>query len=411
MTSGISRRALALAFGLGLAAAPAAAEMSNGSVKVGVLTDMSGVYSDITGKGSLIAAQMAIDDCLKAECAGMKIEMVSADHQNKADIASATARKWLDQEGVDVLADMSNASIQLAIAPLVKEKNKVALFPGGTARLTGDACQPGHVVQWMWDTYVQVAGIANRLTKPGTSWYLVTADYALGHQLEADTKAVVAKKDGKFLGSVRHPFPAVDLSSPLLAAQGSGADIIALANAGNDTVSGIKTAREFGIMGSKQKLVAFFLTALDVKSVGLPTAQGTLLSEGFYWDLDDGTRAFSERFKAQAGKIPSAIHAGVYSSVLHYLKSAAATKSDDAQTVVALMGKLPIKDDVVRNARLRPDGRMVHDFYVFQVKAPGASKGEWDLYDLVATIPGDEAFRPLSESTCPPIVAARKDGK
>lgn len=411
MTSGISRRALALAFGLGLAAAPAAAEMSNGTVKVGVLTDMSGVYSDITGKGSLIAAQMAIDDCLKAECAGMKIEMVSADHQNKADIASATARKWLDQEGVDVLADMSNASIQLAIAPLVKEKNKVALFPGGTARLTGDACQPGHVVQWMWDTYVQVAGIANRLTKPGTSWYLVTADYALGHQLEADTKAVVAKKDGKFLGSVRHPFPAVDLSSPLLAAQGSGADIIALANAGNDTVSGIKTAREFGIMGSKQKLVAFFLTALDVKSVGLPTAQGTLLSEGFYWDLDDGTRAFSERFKAQAGKIPSAIHAGVYSSVLHYLKSAAATKSDDAQTVVAEMGKLPIKDDVVRNARLRPDGRMVHDFYVFQVKAPGASKGEWDLYDLVATIPGDEAFRPLSESTCPPIVAARKDGK
>ncbi|OYW53602.1 MAG: ABC transporter permease [Azorhizobium sp. 32-67-21] len=411
MTSGISRRALALAFGLGLAASPALADMSNGTVKVGVLTDMSGVYSDITGKGSLIAAQMAIDDCLKAECAGMKIEMISSDHQNKADIASATARKWIDQEGVDVLADMSNASIQLAIAPLVKEKNRVALFPGGTARLTGDACQPGHVVQWMWDTYVQVAGIANRLTKPGTSWYLVTADYALGHQLEADTKAVVAKKDGKFLGSVRHPFPAVDLSSPLLAAQGSGADIIALANAGNDTVSGIKTAREFGITGSKQKLVAFFLTALDVKSVGLSAAQGTLLSEGFYWDIDDGTRAFTERFKAQAGKIPSAIHAGVYSSVLHYLKSAAAAKSDDAQTVVAKMAELPIKDDVVRNAKLRPDGRMVHDFYVFQVKAPGASKGEWDLYDLVATLPGDEAFRPLSESTCPPVVAARKDAK
>lgn len=411
MTSGISRRALALAFGLGLAASPALADMSNGTVKVGVLTDMSGVYSDITGKGSLIAAQMAIDDCLKAECAGMKIEMISSDHQNKADIASATARKWIDQDGVDVLADMSNASIQLAIAPLVKEKNRVALFPGGTARLTGDACQPGHVVQWMWDTYVQVAGIANRLTKPGTSWYLVTADYALGHQLEADTKAVVAKKDGKFLGSVRHPFPAVDLSSPLLAAQGSGADIIALANAGNDTVSGIKTAREFGITGSKQKLVAFFLTALDVKSVGLSAAQGTLLSEGFYWDIDDGTRAFTERFKAQAGKIPSAIHAGVYSSVLHYLKSAAAAKSDDAQTVVAKMAELPIKDDVVRNAKLRPDGRMVHDFYVFQVKAPGASKGEWDLYDLVATLPGDEAFRPLSESTCPPVVAARKDAK
>lgn len=411
MRKGLSRAAVpacALALAAGLAASPAGAEMSGGTVKVGVLTDMSGVYSDITGKGSVIAAQMAIDDCLKAECAGMKIEMISADHQNKADIASATARKWIDQEGVDVLADMSNASIQLAIAPLVKEKNRVALFPGGTARLTGDACQPGHVVQWMWDTYVQVAGIANRLTQPGTSWYLVTADYALGQQLEADARTVVSAKGGKVLGSVRHPFPAVDLSSPLLTAQGSGADIIALANAGNDTVTGIKTAREFSIMGSKQKLVAFFLTALDVKSVGLKTAQGTLLSEGFYWNLDDGTRAFSERFKAQNGKIPSAIHAGVYSSVLHYLKSAAAAKSDDAGTVVAKMAELPIKDDVVRNARLRPDGRMVHDFYVFEVKSPEASRGEWDLYDLVATLPGDEAFRPLSQSACPAIIAERE---
>ncbi len=380
---------------------PARAEMSDGKVKIGVLTDMSGVYSDITGKGSLLAAKMAIDDCLKAECAGMQIETVSADHQNKADLASSIARKWIDQDGVDVLADMSNASIQLAIAPLVKEKNRVALFPGGTARLTGDACQPDHVVQWMWDTYVQVAGIANRLTKPGTSWYLVTADYALGHQLELDAKSIVTAKGGKFLGSTRHPFPAVDLSSPLLAAQGSGADIIALANAGGDTIAGIKTAKEFGISGSKQKLVAFFLTAMDVKSVGLPTAQGTLLTEGFYWNLDDGTRAFSERFKKENGTMPSAIHAGVYSSVLHYLKSVAAAKSDDAKTVVTKMRELPIKDDVVRNAKLREDGRMVHDFYVFEVKKPADSKGEWDLYDLVATLPGDEAFRPLSQSTCP----------
>lgn len=389
--------ALALAVGL----SPALAEMSDGKVKIGVLTDMSGVYSDITGKGSLLAAKMAIDDCLKAECAGMQIEMVSADHQNKADLASSIARKWIDQDGVDVLADMSNASIQLAIAPLVKEKNRVALFPGGTARLTGDACQPDHVVQWMWDTYVQVAGIANRLTKPGTSWYLITADYALGHQLELDAKTIVTAKGGKFLGSTRHPFPAVDLSSPLLAAQGSGADIIALANAGGDTIAGIKTAKEFGISGSKQKLVAFFLTAMDVKSVGLPTAQGTLLTEGFYWNLDDGTRAFSERFKKDNGTMPSAIHAGVYSSVLHYLKSVAASKSDDAKTVIAKMRELPIKDDVVRNAKLREDGRMVHDFYVFEVKKPADSKGDWDLYDLVATLPGDEAFRPLSQSSCP----------
>ncbi|WP_029004885.1 ABC transporter substrate-binding protein [Azorhizobium doebereinerae] len=382
-------------------ATTASADMSDGKVKVGVLTDMSGVYSDITGKGSVLAAKMAIDDCLKAECKGMQIEMISSDHQNKADVASATARRWIDQEGVDVLADMSNASIQLAIAPMAKEKNRVALFPGGTARLTGDACQPDHVVQWMWDTYVQVAGIANRLTKPGTSWYLVTADYALGHQLELDAKTVVGAKGGKVLGSTRHPFPAVDLSSPLLAAQSSGADIIALANAGGDTVAGIKTAREFGIMDSKQKLVAFFLTANDVKSVGLPVAQGTVLTEGFYWNLDDGTRAFSERFKTEQGAMPSAIQAGVYSSVLHYLKAVAAAKSDDAATVVAKMRELPIKDDVVRNAKLREDGRMVHDFYVFQVKAPGASKGEWDLYDLVGTIPGDEAFRTLADGKCP----------
>ncbi|WP_043878834.1 ABC transporter substrate-binding protein [Azorhizobium caulinodans] len=382
-------------------AGTAMADISDGKVKIGVLTDMSGVYSDITGKGSLLAAKMAIDDCLKAECKGMQIEMISSDHQNKADVASATARRWIDQEQVDVLADMSNASIQLAIAPLVKEKNRVALFPGGTARLTGDACQPDHVVQWMWDTYVQVAGVANRLTKPGTSWYLVTADYALGHQLELDAKTAVTAKGGKFLGSTRHPFPAVDLSSPLLAAQGSGADIIALANAGGDTVAGIKTAREFGITDSKQKLVAFFLTANDVKSVGLPVAQGTLLTEGFYWNLDDGTRAFSERFKKEQGAMPSAIQAGVYSSILHYLKAVAAAKSDDAKTVVAKMRELPIKDDVVRNAKLREDGRMVHDFYVFQVKSPGSSKGEWDLYDLVGTIPGDEAFRSIADGKCP----------
>ncbi|MDJ1157534.1 ABC transporter substrate-binding protein [Chelatococcus sp. SYSU_G07232] len=391
------------ALAAGLAITPATAELSDGMVKIGVLTDMSGVYSDITGKGSILATRLAVEDCLKAECAGMKIEVVSADHQNKADVASVIARGWIDQQGVDVLADMSNASIQLAIPPLVKEKNRVALFPGGTARLTGDACQPDHIVQWMWDTYVQVAGVANRLTKSGTKWYLVTADYALGHQLEADTKAVVTARQGAFLGSTRHSFPAVDLSSPLIAAQGSGADVIALANAGGDTINGIKTAREFGITGGKQKLVAFFLTVMDVRSVGLATAQGTTVTEGFYWDLDERTRAFSERFKAQNGTVPSAIHAGIYSAVRHYLKAAAAAGSDDAKAVIAKMRELPIQDDVVRNARLREDGRMVHDFYVFEVKKPAASKGEWDFYDLVATIPGDEAFRPLGQSTCPAI--------
>jgi branched-chain amino acid transport system substrate-binding protein len=390
---------LVAALGIG----PAAADISDGVVKIGVLTDMAGVYSDITGKGSVLAAQMAVQDCLKAECGGMKIEVLSADHQNKADIGSNIAREWIDRQGVDVLADMSNASIQLAVPPLLKDKNRVGLFPGGTARLTGDACQPEHIVQWMWDTYVQVAGVANQITKPGTKWYLVTADYALGHQLEADTKTLVGAKGGTFLGSVRHAFPATDLSSQLVTAQGSGADIIALANAGGDTVTGIKTARDFGLTQGKQKLVAFFLTVMDVKGVGLETAQGTILTEGFYWNLDDRTRAFTDRFKAQNGTVPSAIHAGVYSSVGHYLKAVAAAKSDEAKTVIAKMRELPIEDEVVRNARLREDGRMVHDFYIFQVKKPGESKGDWDYYDLVATIPGDEAFRPLSQSTCPAI--------
>lgn len=394
--------ALAIATAL-LGALPAAAEISDGAVKIGVLTDMSGVYSDITGKGSITAARMAVEDCLKAECQGMKIEVVSADHQNKADVGSAITREWIDRQGVDVLADMSNASLQLAIPPLLKDKNRVGLFPGGTARLTGDACQPDHVVQWMWDTYVQVAGIANHLTKPGTKWYLVTADYALGHQLEADAKTLVTAKGGVYAGSVRHAFPAVDLSSQLLTAQGSGADLIALANAGGDTVAGIKTARDFGIGQDKQKLVAFFLTAMDVKSVGLAAAQGTILTEGFYWNIDERTRAFSERFKAAHGAVPSAIQAGVYSSVRHYLKAVVAAKSDEAKTVIAKMRELPIDDEVVRNAKLREDGRMVHDFYVFQVKKPAESKGEWDLYDLVATIPGDQAFRPLAQSACPAI--------
>jgi branched-chain amino acid transport system substrate-binding protein len=386
-----------------LRAAPLRAEISDDVVRIGVLSDMSGVYSDITGKGSVLATRMAVEDCLKAECAGLSIEVLSADHQNKADVASVLAREWIDRQGVDVLTDMSNASIQLAVPPLLKEKNRVGLFPGGTARLTGDACQPDHIVQWMWDTFVQVAGVANQLTRPGIKWQLVTADYALGHQLEADTKALVTAKGGLYLGSVRHAFPATDLSSPLLAAQGSGADIIALANAGGDTINGIKTARDFRIMGGRQKLVAFFLTVMDVRSVGLETAQGTVVTEGFYWDLDERTRAFSARFKAQNGTVPSAIHAGIYSAVRHYLKAVAAGKTDEAKAVIAKMREVPIEDEVVRNAKLRVDGRMVHDFYVFQVKKPAASKGDWDFYDLVATIPGDQAFRPLSQSACPAV--------
>ncbi len=394
---GLAAALFALAF-----AESASAQLSDGMLKIGVLTDMTGVYADITGKGSVIATQMAVDDCLAAECAGMKIEVISADHQNKADLAVAKAREWFDTQGVDVLVDMSNASLQLAIPPVVKEKNKVALFAGGTARLTGDFCHPDNVVQWMWDTYVQVAAVAGRMTQPGTRWYLLVADYAFGHQLEADARTLVAAKGGTVIGATRHPFPAHDMSSFLLTAQASGADIIAFGNAGGDTIKSIKTAREFGLHTGKQKLITFFLTATDVHSLGLDVAQGTTLAEGFYWDLDERTRAFSQRFKQLNGSMPSAIHAGLYSATRHYLKAVAAGKTDAGTAVIAKMREIPIQDDVVRNARLREDGRMLHDFYVFQVKTPEESKGEWDLYKLVATIPGDQAFRALSPD-CPAL--------
>jgi branched-chain amino acid transport system substrate-binding protein len=371
-------------------------------LKLGVLTDMTGIYSDLTGKGSVAAVQMAVEECRRGPCAGMDIRVVSADHQNKPDVGTNIAREWMDREGVEVLIDMSNAALQLAIPPLVAERNRMAIFAGGTARLTGDACQPEHLVQWMWDTYVQVSSLAGRLTKPGTKWYLVTADYALGAQLEADAKSIVTAKGGTYLGSVRHPFPSTDLSSFILTAQGSGANVIAFANAGGDTVNGIKTAHEFGLPSATQQLVAFFLTANDVRGLGLPVAQGTTNAEGFWWDLDERTRAFAERFRAATGgKMPSAIQAGLYSATLHYLKAVAASGSRDTKTVLARMRALPIDDDVVRNAHLRLDGRMVHDYYVFQVKTPAESHGEYDVYKLIATIPGNQAFRPMSAALCP----------
>jgi len=394
------RKALCAALMLAWAA-PAMADWNGGTIKLGVLTDLSGVYSDATGTGAILATRMAMEDCLAAECRGMKIDIVSADHQNKPDVALSIARDWIDNQGVDALVDMSNAAIQLAVPPLVRDKNRVAIFAGGTARLSGDSCEPAHIVQWMWDTYVQVAGVGRRLTKPGTSWFLVAADYALGAQFEEDAKSVVTAAGGKFLGSARHPFPSTDLSSFLLQAQASGADIIALANAGGDTLNGIKQAHEFGVGADRQKLVALYISVLDVKGLGLPVAGGTVLTEGFYWDVDAGTRAFSQRFFARQNAMPSQIQAGLYSAVRHYLKSAAAAQTREATAVVRRMHEVPISDEVVRNAHLRPDGRMVHDFYVFQVKQPGQSTGPWDLYSLLDTIPGDQAFRPMTPGLCP----------
>ena len=395
-------RTLILA-GLLALATPALADWPGGAVKLGVLTDLNGIYSDAAGTGSILAVNMAVEDCLAAECRGMTVDVISGDHQNKPDIALTIARGWIDTQGVDALIDMSNAAIQLAVPPFVREKNRVAIFAGGTARLSGDACEPEHIVQWMWDTYAQVGVLARRLTKPGTTWYLVTADYAFGHQFEADAKTLVTAAGGRVLGSARHPFPSTDLSSFLLQAQNSGADIIALANAGGDTLNGIKQAAEFGVgqKGSKQKLVALYITAGDIKGLGLATAGGAVLTEAFYWDIDDRTRAFSQRFFDRQKAMPSIIQAGLYSATRHYLKSAADAHSKEAVTVIRRMHELPISDDIVRNARLRPDGRMVHDYYAFQVKQPAESKGPWDVYNLLETIPGDEAFRPMTPGLCP----------
>lgn len=376
-------------------------------IKLGVLTDIGGVYSDATGTGSIDAVRLAADDCLAGPCRGMTIDIVSADHQNKPDVALAIARNWIDNDHVDALIDMSNAAIQLAMAPFVRDKNRVALFAGGTARLSGDTCEPGHIVQWMWDTYVQVNGIAGRLTHPGTKWFLITADYAFGHQFETDAKTIVGAAGGQVIGSARHPFPSTDLSAFVIQAQSSGADIVALANAGGDTTNGIKTAHEFGLgqPGGKQRLVALYLSVLDVKGLGLDTAGGTLLSEGYYWDLDDGTRRFAHRFFEKHGAMPSQIQAGLYSATFHYLKAVAAEASTEPARVLPRMHALPIVDDVVRHATLRPDGRMVHDWYVFQVKRPPESHGPWDLYSLVDTVAGDKAFRPLEAGHCPRLLA------
>ena len=375
-------------------------------LKIGVLTDLSGSFADFAGKGSVVATQMAVDDCLKAECKGMQIEVVSADHQNKADVAVGIARRWVDTENVDVLGDVVNAAVQLAIQSLAKERQTFAvLFPGGTARLTNEDCSPNTSVQWMWDTYSQVAGAVKPLAKPGTKWFFLASDYAFGHSLQKDGTEIINAQGAQVVGAVRHPFQASDFSSFLLQAQGSGANYVAFANAGADATTSIRQAAEFGLQSGGQKPVALFLTLQDVKALGLKAAAGTQLTESFYWNYDDRTRRWSARF-GQAfggGRMPSISHAGAYSATLHYLKAVAATRSKDPKTVIAKMRDIPIEDDIVRNATLRPDGRLVHDTYLLQVKTQAQSTSEWDVYNILQVIPGQEAFRPLSESACPAV--------
>ena len=382
----------------------AQAQISNDTIKIGVLTDMAGPYSGMGGAGSVVAAKMAIDDCLQAQCKGLKIEVVSADHQNKADIAASRAREWLDRDGVDAMVDITNSAAALAVQKLVREKGGIAMYSGpATTRLTDEDCAENGF-HWMFDTYSSASGAAAALTKNGDkSWFFVTVDYAFGHSLEKDASEMVKANGGTVLGSVRHPLNASDFSSFILQAQNSKAQVIGLANGAQDTVNAIKAAREFGITGAKGTKVASLLMFLtDVHSLGLRQAQGLMFSEGFYWDMDDQTRAFAARFeKLHKGYKPTMVQAGVYSSTLHYLKSVAAAKTDDSKVIAQKMRELPIDDPVMRNASIRPDGRVIHDMYLFQVKAPNESKGAWDYYKTISTIPADVAFKPLAQSACP----------
>jgi len=404
MSQLLARLGLAAVLAMSAAARVQAAPPTK-TVKLGVITDMAGSLAAQSGRGSVIAAQMAIDDCLARECAGMTIELVSADHQNKPDIAVGIVRKWIDVDGVDAVTDIIQAGVQLAIQNLMKEKNHIALFPGGTARLANEDCAPQTSVLWMWDTYGQAVGITRPLATPDSSWFFIAADYAFGNSLIAEASGLVQKAGGRVVGSVRHPFNANgDFASFLLQAQSSGASVVAIGSTGGDLINMLKQAREFGMGKDSQKLASFVLTLPDVAALGLEITQGITVNEAFYWNLDAQSREFGKRFLAKYEKaMPSTIQAGVYSVTLHYLKSVAAAGTTDTAAVMQKMHELPISDPTVRNATLRPDGRMVHDSYLFRVKSPAESKEPFDFYELKATIPAKDAFRPLQDSACPAL--------
>ncbi len=392
--SGILASALALT-------ASAALAQSKPPLKLGGILDMSSLYADITGQGSEEAAKMAAED-FGSEVLGRKIEILAADHLNKADLAANIARDMIDNQGVEMIYDVAASATALAAAEIAKERNKIIIFNGpGSIRLSNEACGP-YTVHYVFDTYAQanVTGLA--AVKQGLdTWFFLTADYAFGHDLEKDTTNVVLKAGGKVLGSVRHPLNTSDFSSFLLQAQASKAKVIGLANAGGDTVNAIKQAAEFGITKGGQKMSPLLAFVTDIDSIGLDTAQGLLLAEAFYWDLNDETRAFSKRFMERMHRPPTSAQAGVYSSVMHYLKAVKAAGTTDSAAVMKIMKATPINDFFAKNGRIREDGRMVHDMYLFEVKKPSESKGRWDDYKLLATVPGDQAFQPLEQSRCP----------
>lgn len=395
MVSALCSALLAVLLGIAPVAAGAA------SVKLGVLTDMSGTFSDLSGAGSVEAARLAIED-FGGSVLGEKIELIFADHQHKPEVALSIARQWLEREGVDVILDVPNSGIALAVASLVKDKAKIAIYASAaTDRLTEDSCT-GSGLHWTFDTYSQTQAAAQALVERGyDTWFLLVADYAYGHSMEKAMREAVASHGGKVVGSVRHPLGTMDFSSFLLHAQTTKAKIVALASGGSDTVNAIKQGREFGLKQSGQRLTSLLTFITDINALGLEDMQGLQFMVPYYWDMDDKTRGFAQRFYKKMSKMPGEAQSGVYSGVLHYLQAVKAAGTKDQPKVLAKMREMPVEDMFSRNGKLLPNGRMIHDMYLVEVKSPAESKYPWDYYKILATVPAEKAFRKLSESTCP----------
>jgi branched-chain amino acid transport system substrate-binding protein len=376
------------------------AEMTNNLIKIGVLNDQSSVYADAAGPGSVVAARLAVED-MGGNVNGTPIEVIFADHQNKPDVGAQIARRWYQNENVDVIVDYGNSAVALAVQNLTKELKKVSLPTSvGTRRITGDACSP-YTVHWTYDSYALASTTAQSVTADGgNKWYFITVDYALGHSLEQDSAEIVKKNGGEVLGAARHPLGTTDFSSFLLTAQGSGANVLGLANNGSDAINAIKQAREYKLPEQGVKLAGLFLNFSDIGPIGLDLAQGILIAQAFYWDQDDASRAFSERFEKIHGAKPTMTQAGVYSAVLHYLKAIKAIGSDDAKSVVDKMKSTPVDDFFAKGGRIREDGRTMFDISLYRIKSPAQSKYPGDYLELVRTIPGEEAYFPIERSEC-----------
>lgn len=382
------------------ASTAAQADISDNEVRIGYLADMSGTYSALAGPGGLEAAKMAIED-FGGKVNGKKITIVSADDQNKPDIGANKVRQWIDVNNVDMVAGMVSSAVTIAVNKVVEAKDKVSLVSGSaSSSITNQYCT-ANSVHYVYDTYALAHGTGEAVVKEGgDSWFFLTADYAFGHTMEADVTEVVKESGGKIVGGVRHPLATNDFSSFILQAQASGAKIVGLANAGADTTNSLKTAKEFGVVQSGQKIAGLLIFLNDVHSLGLETTQGLQLTTGYYWDRTPETRAWSNRYFERTGKMPTMVQAGIYSSLMHYFNAVKATNSDSATDVMAQMRETPINDFFAQNGRIREDGRMIHDMYLAEVKKPSESTGEWDLYKILRTIPAEKAFRPLAESQC-----------